>query len=119
MIEVFRLAGPSVILLDELMMFARRPDDARLSAGLSVLLIAAYGLGLRSSLRTHHGIFGSAARAEAGETPWPTGFGPGATLAGVTVLVALVSEVFVESVPSAALRQLPEDSKSTEIIEPV
>jgi hypothetical protein len=36
MIEVFRL------LLDELMMFARRLDDARLSVGLSVLLIAAY-----------------------------------------------------------------------------
>jgi hypothetical protein len=29
MIEVFRLAGPSVILLDELVMFARQLDDAR------------------------------------------------------------------------------------------
>jgi len=29
MIEVFRLAGPSVILLDELMMFAHQLDDAR------------------------------------------------------------------------------------------
>ena len=29
MIEVFRLAGPSVILLDELVMFAHQPDDAR------------------------------------------------------------------------------------------
>jgi hypothetical protein len=28
MIEVFRLAGPSVILLDELVMFARQLDDA-------------------------------------------------------------------------------------------
>jgi len=28
MIEVFRLAGPSVILLDELMMFTRQLDDA-------------------------------------------------------------------------------------------
>ena len=28
-IEVFRLAGPSVILLDELVMFAHQPDDAR------------------------------------------------------------------------------------------
>ena len=107
-----------MILLDELMMFARRPDDARLSAGLSVLLIAAYGLGLRSSLRTHHGIFGSAARGGRRNTV-ADGSGPGATLAGATVLVALVSEVFVESVPSAALRQLPENSKSTEIIEPV
>ena len=29
MIEVFRLAGPRVILLDELVMFARQLDDAR------------------------------------------------------------------------------------------
>ena len=29
MIEVFRLAGPSVILLDELVMFAHQPDDVR------------------------------------------------------------------------------------------
>ena len=33
MIEVFRLAGPSVILLDQLVMFARQLDDARLSVG--------------------------------------------------------------------------------------
>ena len=45
----------------------------------------------------------SAARstAEAGEEPWPIGLAL-ATLAGVTVLVALVSEVFVESVQEAA-----------------
>jgi hypothetical protein len=29
MIEVFRLAGPSVILLDELVMFTHQADDAR------------------------------------------------------------------------------------------
>jgi hypothetical protein len=34
MIEVFRLAGASVILLDEPVMFARQLDDARLSVGL-------------------------------------------------------------------------------------
>jgi len=38
---------------------------------------------------------------EAGEAPWPIGLALG-TLAGVTVLVALVSEVFVESVQKAA-----------------
>jgi hypothetical protein len=35
MVEVFRLAGPSVILLDELVMFARQLDDARFEAFLS------------------------------------------------------------------------------------
>ena len=35
MVEVFRLAGPSVILLDELVMFARQLDDARFEALLS------------------------------------------------------------------------------------
>jgi hypothetical protein len=35
MVQVFRLAGPSVILLDELVMFARQLDDARFEAFLS------------------------------------------------------------------------------------
>jgi Ca2+:H+ antiporter len=73
-----------------------------LSVGLSVLLIAAYGLGLLFSLKTHREFFGGAEHAEAGEAPWPLGLAL-ATLAGVTVLVALVSEVFVESVQQAAV----------------
>jgi Ca2+:H+ antiporter len=73
-----------------------------LSVSLSVLLIAAYGLGLLFSLRTHREFFGGAEHAEAGEAPWPLGLAL-ATLAGVTVLVALVSEVFVESVQEAAV----------------
>ena len=73
-----------------------------LSVGLSVLLIAAYGLNLLFSLKTHRAFFGGAEHAEAGETPWPLGLAL-ATLAGVTVLVALVSEVFVESVQQAAV----------------
>jgi Ca2+:H+ antiporter len=72
-----------------------------LSLGLAVLLIVAYGLGLLFSLKTHRDLFGSAEHAEAGEVPWPLGLAL-ATLAGVTVLVALVSEVFVESVQEAA-----------------
>ena len=72
-----------------------------LSVGLSVLLIVAYGLGLVFSLKTHREFFGGAEHAEAGEVPWPIGLAL-ATLAGVTVLVALVSEVFVESVQKAA-----------------
>jgi Ca2+:H+ antiporter len=74
---------------------------AKLSLGLSVLLITAYGLGLLFSLKTHRELFGGAEHAEAGEAAWPMGLAL-ATLAGVTVLVALVSEVFVESVQEAA-----------------
>ena len=74
----------------------------KLSVSLSVLLIAAYGLGLLFSLRTHREFFGSAEQATTGEAPWPLGLAL-ATLAGVTILVALVSEVFVESVQQAAV----------------
>lgn len=72
-----------------------------LSLGLSVLLIAAYALGMLFSLGTHKEFFGSASHGEGGEEPWPIGLAI-AILAGVTVLVALVSEVFVESVQQAA-----------------
>ena len=72
-----------------------------LSVGLAVLLIVAYGLGMLFSLKTHKELFVSADHGEAGEAPWPIGLAL-ATLAGVTVLVALVSEVFVESVQKAA-----------------
>ncbi len=74
----------------------------KLSVSLSVLLIAAYGLGLLFTLKTHREFFGGATHAEAGEAPWPMGLAL-ATLGGVTVLVALVSEVFVESVQQAAV----------------
>jgi Ca2+:H+ antiporter len=73
----------------------------KLSVGLAVLLIVAYGLGLLFSLKTHKELFASADHGEESETPWPMGLAL-ATLAGVTVLVALVSEVFVESVQKAA-----------------
>ena len=74
----------------------------KLSVSLSVLLIAAYGLGLLFSLKTHREFFGGAEHSENGEAPWPLGLAL-ATLAGVTVFVALVSEVFVESVQQAAV----------------
>ena len=73
-----------------------------LSVGLSVLLIVAYGLGMLFSLKTHREWFASAETGEHGEAPWPAGLAL-ATLAGVTACVALVSEVFVESVQEAAL----------------
>lgn len=74
----------------------------KLSVGLSVLLIAAYALGLLFSLKTHREIFAGAEHGDDGEAPWPIGLAL-ATLAGVTVLVALVGEVFVESVQQAAV----------------
>ncbi|MDD5199944.1 MAG: calcium/proton exchanger [Terrimicrobiaceae bacterium] len=74
----------------------------KLSVGLSVLLIVAYGLGMLFSLKTHREWFAGAGTADASETPWPIGLAL-ATLAGVTLLVALVSEIFVESVQQAAL----------------
>ena len=73
----------------------------RLSLGLSVLLIAGYGLGLVFSLRTHKEFFAAAGGGEEHGTPWPLPVAL-ALLAGVTVVVALVSEVFVESVQVAA-----------------
>jgi Ca2+:H+ antiporter len=72
-----------------------------LSLGLCGLLIAAYALGMLFSLKTHRELFVSAGVAEEAHTPWPMALALG-TLAVVTVLVALVSEVFVASVQQAA-----------------
>ncbi len=76
----------------------------QLSLGLAVLLIVTYALSLLFSLKTHSTLFASAEAGEddASEAPWPIGLAL-ATLAGVTLLVALVSEVFVESVQVAAV----------------
>jgi Ca2+:H+ antiporter len=72
-----------------------------LSVGLSILLLVAYTLGLVFSLKTHRELFASADHgADEGQT-WPLGLAV-ATLGGVTVLVALVSEIFVASVQKAA-----------------
>ena len=65
-----------------------------------VLLLVAYALGLLFSLKTHGELF--AGGAEETEAAWPIGLAVG-TLAGVTILVALVSEVFVGSVQEAAI----------------
>lgn len=73
----------------------------KISVGLSVLLIVAYAVSLLFSLKTHREFFVSAAAGEATEHLWPVGLSL-ATLAGVTVVVALVSEIFVESVQKAA-----------------
>lgn len=74
----------------------------QLSLGLAVLLIVAYALGMLFSLKTHREEFASTAHSDAAEEkPWPIQLAL-LTLGVVTLLVALVSEVFVESVQHAA-----------------
>ena len=81
------------------------PADARfvqtLSLGLSVLLIVTYALGLLFTLVTHREFFSGGSHGEEHEAEWPLPLAL-ITLAVVTVLVALVSEIFVESVQQAA-----------------
>jgi len=74
----------------------------KLSVALAVLLLAAYGMGMWFSLKTHRELFASAESGESSEALLPIGLALG-TLAGVTLLVALVSEVFVDSVQQAAV----------------
>jgi Ca2+:H+ antiporter len=93
------LVSPSAIAKADLVPSAAFTQ--KLSVALAVLLIAGYGLGLLFSLKTHREIFAGAEHTEASEPTWPIGLAL-ATLAVVTVLVALVSEVFVESVQKAA-----------------
>ena len=93
------LVSPSAIASVDL-----QPGPAlmqKLSVALAVLLIFGYGLGLWFSLGTHREIFASVEHADDDEHAWPLSLAL-ATLAGVTVLVALVSEIFVESVQKAA-----------------
>jgi Ca2+:H+ antiporter len=93
------LISPSAIAKADLVSGAELTQ--KLSIALAVLLIVGYGLGLLFSLGTHREVFAGAKHAEAGEPAWP--IGPAlVTLAVVTVLVALVSEIFVESVQKAA-----------------
>ena len=73
----------------------------QLSLALSCLLIVTYGLSMVFSLKTHRELFGSAAHGEEEEVPWPVAMAV-VVLVIVTVLVALTSEVFVESVQEAA-----------------
>jgi Ca2+:H+ antiporter len=72
-----------------------------LSLGLSLVLIGSYALGMLFSLKTHRSFSAAQVHEAHDEVTWPTTLALG-TLAGVTVLVALVSEIFVESVQQAA-----------------
>ena len=73
----------------------------QLSLGLSGLLIASYAFGMLFSLKTHKELFAAVGHGHDEEPPFPIGVAL-VTLAVVTVAVALVSEVFVESVQHAA-----------------
>jgi Ca2+:H+ antiporter len=96
------LVPSAIVEVDATAGTAAAAFSQKLSVGLSILLIGAYALGMLFSLKTHREFFGSASHGEGDdEEPWPVSLALG-TLAGVTVLVALVSEVFVESVQEAA-----------------
>lgn len=73
-----------------------------LSLGLAVILLITYALSLFFSLKTHRDFFGAAGEAGHGDAAWPLGASL-AILAGATLLIAMVSEIFVESVQHAAL----------------
>ena len=68
--------------------------------GLAIVLIMVYALGMLFSLQTHRELFASAEHGQQ-DVHWPMSAAI-ATLAGVTVAVAIVSEIFVESVQAAA-----------------
>lgn len=76
------------------------PALQTLSATLAVLLIGGYVLGLLFSLKTHKEDFAGAGHGASEEPPLPLATGI-VMLLGITVLVALVSEVFVGSVEAA------------------
>lgn len=96
------------LLIPSMIGASDRPELAgvvnELSVGLAVLLLATYVLGLVFSLKTHKDLFTSAAHGGDGDDEhlWPVKVAL-VMLAVITVLVALVSEVFVESVQYAAI----------------
>src|SRR5258706_16320695 len=75
----------------------------KLSAGLAILLIVAYGVSLLFSLRTHKELFVSKDHSAAGGMTWPIGLAVG-TLIVVTVVGGLGSEIFVGSGQKAGKR---------------
>jgi Ca2+:H+ antiporter len=89
------------ILIPSVAAEADAPFTQTVSLGLSVLLMVTYGLGLLFELKTHRELFTPADHEESGEAELPLVLAL-VTLVGVTVLVASVSEVFVESVQQAA-----------------
>ncbi len=72
-----------------------------LSLGIACILLVTYALSLVFSLGTHRDVFASVGGEEHEETPWPLPIALGA-LALATLGIAVVSEIFVESVQQAA-----------------
>lgn len=72
-----------------------------LSVAISVILLVTYGLSMVFTLGTHSKYFAAAGHDEEEEHAWPLAAAI-MTLLGATVVVALVSEVFVESLTGAA-----------------
>jgi Ca2+:H+ antiporter len=99
LLATIALISPSAIAKADLLPGAALTQ--KLSVALAVLLIVGYGLGLLFSLKTHREIFSGAEHTESTEPAWPVGLAL-VTLAVATVFVALVSEIFVESVQKAA-----------------
>jgi Ca2+:H+ antiporter len=96
----------TVALLVPSLIHQSEPADAspflmQLSVALSILLITTYLLGLLFTLSTHRELFAGTGEGEPHGAGWPIGVALG-TLAVTTLLVALVSEVFVASVQEAA-----------------
>jgi len=77
---------------------------AEVSVPIAIILLVTYGLGLIFSLKTHKTLYASdhEGAGEGEEHVWPLGVAL-PVLAAVTVLIALVSEIFVESVQVASL----------------
>src|SRR4051812_3636610 len=90
LLATIALISPSAIAKADLVPGAA--STQKLSVVLAVLLIVGYGLSLLFSLKTHREIFAGAEPTEQGEPAWPIGLAL-VTLAAVTVLVALVSEI--------------------------
>jgi Ca2+:H+ antiporter len=99
LLATIALVSPSAIAQADLVPGAALTN--KLSVALAMLMVVGYGLGLLFSLKTHREVFAGAEHAEASKPAWPIGLAL-VTLAIVTVLVALVSEIFVESVQNAA-----------------
>jgi Ca2+:H+ antiporter len=73
----------------------------KLSLSLAILLIAVYAMGMLFSLKTHQELFVSVSQAEEHHGSWSISASV-TILIVVTLLVALISEIFVGSVQAAA-----------------
>jgi len=99
LLAAIALISPSAIAKTDLSSGAAMTQ--KLSIALAVLLIVGYGLGLLFSLKTHKEIFSGTEHAEVDKPAWPLKMAL-VFLVVVTILVALMSEIFVESVQKAA-----------------